>query len=96
MNRRNFLQGCLASATAPYVITTAGLLMPVKTLALPKLSIRWIPVDRALASWEVGWDFVYNKVPNELRFNDARRAYLMEMPLERFVDTPLKRKVGQD
>lgn len=29
MNRRSFLQTILASATAPYVVTTAGVLMPL-------------------------------------------------------------------
>lgn len=29
MNRRGFLAACLASATAPYVVTSAGVLMPV-------------------------------------------------------------------
>lgn len=30
MKRRGFLQACLAAATAPYVVTTAGVLMPVR------------------------------------------------------------------
>ncbi len=30
MNRRGFLQACLAAATAPYVSTAAGVLMPVR------------------------------------------------------------------
>lgn len=29
MNRRGFLQACLASAIAPYVVTSAGVLMPL-------------------------------------------------------------------
>lgn len=32
MNRRGFLQTCLASSIAPYVITTAGVLMPVRKI----------------------------------------------------------------
>lgn len=32
MNRRGFLQACLASATAPYVVTSAGVLMAVRKL----------------------------------------------------------------
>lgn len=38
MNRRGFLKGMagiLASGVAPYVCTTAGVLMPVKAIALP-------------------------------------------------------------
>lgn len=38
MNRRGFLQACLASATAPYVVTTAGVLMPVRKLLRPDLT----------------------------------------------------------
>lgn len=38
MNRRGFLQAILASATAPYVITTAGVLMPVKKIFVPSLT----------------------------------------------------------
>lgn len=38
MNRRGFLQAILSSATAPYVITTAGVLMPVKKLLVPDLT----------------------------------------------------------
>jgi hypothetical protein len=33
MNRRGFLKSCLAAGTSAYVITTAGILMPVRTLA---------------------------------------------------------------
>lgn len=33
MNRRGFLQAILASATAPYVSTAAGVLMPVRKVA---------------------------------------------------------------
>lgn len=32
MNRRGFLQACLAAATAPYVVTASGVLMPVRKL----------------------------------------------------------------
>lgn len=31
MNRRSFLQACLAAAAAPYVVTSAGVLMPVRS-----------------------------------------------------------------
>jgi hypothetical protein len=35
MNRRGFLKGILASGVAPYVVTTAGVLMPVRKLLVP-------------------------------------------------------------
>ena len=35
MNRRGFLKGILASGVAPYVVTTAGLLMPCRAIARP-------------------------------------------------------------
>lgn len=35
MNRRGFLKAILASGVAPYVCTTAGVLMPVKPLWTP-------------------------------------------------------------
>lgn len=38
MNRRSFLASILASATAPYVSTAAGVLMPVKKLVAPDYS----------------------------------------------------------
>ena len=34
MDRRGFLKAILAAGVAPYVITTAGVLMPVKKLAI--------------------------------------------------------------
>ena len=37
MNRRGFLQACLAAATAPYVITSAGVLMPVRKIFVPEV-----------------------------------------------------------
>ena len=36
MNRRGFLQGILAAGVAPAVITTAGVLMPVRALWKPR------------------------------------------------------------
>lgn len=39
MNRRGFLNGILAAATAPYVVTAAGVLMPVRKIALPEWGI---------------------------------------------------------
>lgn len=35
MNRRGFLKSILAAGAAPYVVTTAELLMPVRPLATP-------------------------------------------------------------
>ena len=35
MNRRGFLKGILAAGVAPYVVTGAGVLMPVKKLWTP-------------------------------------------------------------
>ena len=40
MNRRSFLKSILATGVAPYVVTTAGLLMPVKQL--------WTPPEKQL------------------------------------------------
>lgn len=37
MNRRSFMQSILAAGVAPYVVTTAGVLMPVRQL--------WAPVE---------------------------------------------------
>lgn len=39
MKRRSFLKGILAAGVAPYVVTTAGVLMPVKTLWTPSNTI---------------------------------------------------------
>lgn len=35
MNRRSFIQGILSAGVAPYVVTTAGVLMPVRKLWTP-------------------------------------------------------------
>ena len=37
MNRRGFLQGILAAGIAPFVVTTAGVLMPVRKIITPQL-----------------------------------------------------------
>lgn len=37
MDRRGFLKSILAAGVAPYVITTAGVLMPVKAIAAPEI-----------------------------------------------------------
>lgn len=46
MNRRSFMQSILAAAMAPYVQTTAGVLMPVRYFWKPELVIKetiWLP-----------------------------------------------------
>lgn len=35
MNRRTFIGSILATGVAPYIVTTSGLLMPIKALAVP-------------------------------------------------------------
>lgn len=45
MNRRGFLGAVLAAAAAPYVVTKAGVLMPVKQIVTPERF--WIAVDLA-------------------------------------------------
>lgn len=35
MNRRGFLKGMLAAGVAPYVVTTSGVLMPVRKIITP-------------------------------------------------------------
>ena len=42
MNRRGFLAGILASGVAPYVVTTAGLLMRIRPIEIFPSKI-WIP-----------------------------------------------------
>lgn len=68
MNRRGFLQAILASATAPYVVTTAGVLMPVKRVItevddLPFSTpytgsnlYRWVRSDRVDSYLAAGWN----------------------------------------
>ena len=53
MNRRGFLASILASATAPYVCTAAGVLMPVKKILAPTL---WV------GSWE-SFRFIESPLP---------------------------------
>lgn len=67
MNRRSFLQACLASATAPYVVTTAGVLMPVKSLWTPpawpwpeeNYAYRWAANENIRKLVEAGWEAAY-------------------------------------
>lgn len=47
VDRRGFLKAILASGVAPYVVTTAGVLMPVRAIAteLPRIEVgfpRWV------------------------------------------------------
>lgn len=35
MNRRGFIQAILAAGVAPYVVTTSGILMPIRKLVVP-------------------------------------------------------------
>lgn len=73
MNRRGFLQACLASATAPYVVTDAGVLMPIKQIqtypagwvdaltyngALDSYAMRWIAISNIAKFKLAGWDLV--------------------------------------
>ena len=39
MDRRGFMKSILATGVAPYVITTSGLLMPVKKILTPEFGI---------------------------------------------------------
>ena len=48
MNRRGFLAGVLAAGIAPYVVTTAGVLMPVRDLWKPSLNITFNGEEIAL------------------------------------------------
>ena len=48
MNRRGFLQAILAAGVAPWVITKAGVLMPVRAIWKPLNPLRLIKAD---ASW---------------------------------------------
>lgn len=46
VTRRGFLNGILAAGVAPYVVTTAGVLMPVRKL--------WVPDDYIMVGDEIG------------------------------------------
>lgn len=47
MDRRNFLAGIIAAATAPAFIKTAGLLMPIKPVIVEAMS---------LGDWPAGYN----------------------------------------
>jgi len=50
MNRRGFLQACLAAAAAPYVSTAAGVLMPVRKVFAAEQFTAWgLQIERATA-----------------------------------------------
>ena len=71
MNRRGFLQTCIALGAAPYVITGAGVLMPVqKVLSAPidlwpginawydNMFYRWVGPEAAKKLQSAGWEIV--------------------------------------
>lgn len=43
MNRRSFLKSILAAATAPYVVTASGVLMPVRKIVMPEIALGVVP-----------------------------------------------------
>lgn len=47
MNRRGFLKAILAAGVAPYVVTTAGVLMPVRKIATVPTIIGFDPASPA-------------------------------------------------
>ena len=59
MTRRGFLQGMLAIGVAPAIITTPGLLMPVKKLWAPAKEF-WLPFrGKPVYMW--GWKIRFGK-----------------------------------
>ena len=48
MNRRGFLKAILASGVAPYVVTSAGVLMPLRALAVPTWGARFVAINENL------------------------------------------------
>ena len=54
MNRRGFLGAILATGVAPYVVTAAGVLMPVRALWTPDFWIKG--ADRAFNSLQAALD----------------------------------------
>lgn len=58
MNRRSFMKAILATATAPYVVTTAGILMPVKSIItqpLDLITMRLMAVEDSLGNYQYRW-----------------------------------------
>ena len=43
MNRRGFMQSILATGVAPWVVTTAGMLMPIRQIIAPRNGIFFSP-----------------------------------------------------
>lgn len=66
MNRRGFMQAILAAGVAPYVVTTAGVLMPVRR-----------PVSIAV-DWGAGPDITTLAWMRQV--NDIMRAHMMANP----------------
>ena len=50
MNRRGFLQGILAAGVAPFVVTTAGVLMPVTAPRIYRTGLAFGMVQYAIAN----------------------------------------------
>ena len=77
MNRLGFLQSCLASATAPYVQTAAGVLMPVRKLIAPDLS------ERALE----------DMIIEVMNLTDDRGLYIQLLPTKIVIPNGLSGKI---
>ena len=98
MNRRGFLQAILASATAPYVVTSAGVLMPVRKLVTidlpytqeylgpfissPVRTLRWIVPQNFQLYKAAGWN-VYPNISAALPNSSNEYAILMVLSNER-------------
>lgn len=61
MNRRGFLQSMLALGVAPYVITNAGVLMPVRKIATPTLDELLPGIYSIIQSYDKGDGHVYRE-----------------------------------
>lgn len=53
MNRRGFLQAILAAGVAPYVVTTAGALVPVRQIQTldNTILLAYYGIDRSVSAW---------------------------------------------
>ena len=82
MNRRGFLASILSAGVAPYVVTTAGVLMPVRgrvlkpfTGGLPLLGVNSsAPEDNVLTACV--WHFELDLRRPKIGFNDGSWAIL--------------------
>lgn len=89
MNRRGFLQAILAAGVAPWAITKAGVLMPVRKVIVPEIS--WEPRQfgfvgpRSGKSWFIVQEAVRraNASPND---KIAILSYYKE-PTRSFIET---------